>query len=256
MTDENRREARFPAAVRVKLKYPDVDTFIQKYAANISRGGIFITSKNPPPIGTALKFEFLLASGESTTSIIRGEGHVKWVREFDPQAPSKSHGMGIEFTELDESSRALIEKALAFRAQKAKGGSAAATPPEPPSPGESAVLISPVAASPVAVSPVDSEPSAPVSTLPKRAKRAVPPGPPPRSNQPSRLAEAPSALDVDALAAEMGVSEARVSRALEESRNSGDESDLDRLINDPGAPSASKDEALANLNDLLDRRRP
>ena len=33
--------------MRIRLKYPDLETFIQKYAVNISRGGIFIATKQP-----------------------------------------------------------------------------------------------------------------------------------------------------------------------------------------------------------------
>jgi len=101
--------------MRIKLKYPDVETFIQKYAVNISRGGIFIATKQPKAIGTLLRFEFMLANPEGT-SLIRGEGQVQWVREFDPAQPQRAHGMGIKFTRLDEQSQALVDRALAFRA--------------------------------------------------------------------------------------------------------------------------------------------
>lgn len=108
--------------MRIKLKYPDVDTFIQKYAVNISRGGIFIATKQPKPVGTRLRFEFLLANAE-TTSIIRGDGTVQWTREFDPEAPTRAHGMGVKFTRLDTDSQALVERALAWRAsQSAESG--------------------------------------------------------------------------------------------------------------------------------------
>src|SRR5438105_4218549 len=100
--------------MRIKLKYPDVDTFIQKYAVNISRGGIFIATKQPKAVGTALKFEFQLADGGA---VIRGEGVVQWTREYDPAQPAKAHGMGVRFTRLDEPSQAIVDRALAFRAQ-------------------------------------------------------------------------------------------------------------------------------------------
>ena len=101
--------------MRIKLKYPDVETFIQKYAVNISRGGIFIATKNPKPIGTYVKFEFLL-SDATTTSIIRGEGQVQWTKEFDPAAPNKAHGMGVKFSRLDADSQQVIDRALRWRA--------------------------------------------------------------------------------------------------------------------------------------------
>src|SRR3954470_8808385 len=102
--------------MRIKLKSPDVETFIQKYAVNISRGGIFVATKQPKAVGTALRFEFLLANSDAGESIIRGEGQVQWTREFDPTQPQKPHGMGIRFTKLDVESQALIERALRWRA--------------------------------------------------------------------------------------------------------------------------------------------
>jgi uncharacterized protein (TIGR02266 family) len=101
--------------MRIKLKYPDVDTFIQKYAVNISRGGIFIATKQPKPVGTFVKFEFLLSDAGSS-SIIRGEGQVQWTKEFDPAHPTKAHGMGVKFSRLDADSQAVIDRALRWRA--------------------------------------------------------------------------------------------------------------------------------------------
>jgi uncharacterized protein (TIGR02266 family) len=106
--------------MRIKLKYSDVETFIQKYAVNISRGGIFIATKTPKPVGTPLRFEFVLAVGEPGISVIRGEGQVLWTREFDPNQPGKAHGMGVKFTRLDAESQAVIDRALAFRAAHAQ----------------------------------------------------------------------------------------------------------------------------------------
>ncbi len=116
MSGGSRAGERHPVSIRIKLRYPDVATFIQKYAMNISRGGIFINTKTPKPVGTELRFEFLLAAGEVLESIIRGEGEVQWVRQFDPAHPTKLHGMGIRFTRLDSESQTVIERALAWRA--------------------------------------------------------------------------------------------------------------------------------------------
>lgn len=100
--------------MRIKLRYPDVDTFVQKYAVNVSRGGIFIATRQPKPIGTFLRFEFLLADA---TSIIRGEGQVQWTKEVDPEHPARAHGMGIKFTRLDRKSQALIDRVLQWRTE-------------------------------------------------------------------------------------------------------------------------------------------
>jgi uncharacterized protein (TIGR02266 family) len=102
--------------MRIKLKYPDIDTFVQKYAVNISRGGIFIATKQPKPIGTYVRFEFLL-SDAGQSSIIRGEGQVQWTKDFDPANPGKPHGMGVKFMRLDAESQAVVDRALKWRAE-------------------------------------------------------------------------------------------------------------------------------------------
>src|SRR5438132_635447 len=96
--------------MRIKLKYPDVETFIQKYSVNISRGGIFIATRTPKPVGTMVRFEFQIATA---MPVIRGEGQVIWVKDFDPEQPKRVHGMGVRFTRLDSESRALVDLARA-----------------------------------------------------------------------------------------------------------------------------------------------
>jgi uncharacterized protein (TIGR02266 family) len=115
--------------MRIKLKYPDVDTFIQKYSVNISRGGIFIATRTPKPVGTLVRFEFQLSD---TTPVIRGEGQVIWVKTFDPDQPKKVHGMGVRFTRLDSESRTLVDRALAWKRENLKD-----RPPRPDETGES-----------------------------------------------------------------------------------------------------------------------
>ncbi|HEX8952402.1 MAG TPA: TIGR02266 family protein, partial [Polyangia bacterium] len=113
---DSRLGDRQSASMRIKLKYPDVETFIQKYAVNISRGGIFIATKHPKPVGTFVRFEFLL-SDATTSSIIRGEGQVQWTKEYDAAHPNKAHGMGVKFSRLDADSQGVIDRALRWRAE-------------------------------------------------------------------------------------------------------------------------------------------
>ena len=60
-------------SIRFRLQYPDVETFIAKYAVNISEGGMFIASMDAPPVGTVVRFELSIAGG---LSILHGEGEV------------------------------------------------------------------------------------------------------------------------------------------------------------------------------------
>jgi uncharacterized protein (TIGR02266 family) len=127
---DSRVGERQSASMRIKLKYPDVETFVQKYAVNISRGGIFIATKQPKAIGTYLRFEFLL-SDAGQTSIIRGEGQVQWTKEFDAANPSRPHGMGVKFMRLDAESQAVIDRALKWRAEHGTSPSVALPPATP-----------------------------------------------------------------------------------------------------------------------------
>lgn len=101
--------------LRIKLRYPDVDTFVGKFATNLSRGGMFIASRKPKPVGSQVRFELQLADG---SAVVTGEGVVRWVRPFDEKNPRQPHGMGIEFTRLSDDSAAAIDRVVALRRQR------------------------------------------------------------------------------------------------------------------------------------------
>lgn len=100
--------------VRLQLRYPDENTFVQRFAPNVTRGGIFLASRNPFPVGAALSFEISLVQGPP---LLGGTGRVAWVREFDPQEPQRAHGMGVQFIKLAPGSRPMLERLLAYKAQ-------------------------------------------------------------------------------------------------------------------------------------------
>jgi uncharacterized protein (TIGR02266 family) len=106
------------APVRIRLRYASFDALIDKFAPNVTRGGVFIASKTPLPIGSTFAFEIQLAGGEVA---LAGDGKVTWVKAFDAAAPTKPHGMGVQFLRLDSPSRELLNKILARKA--APGGS-------------------------------------------------------------------------------------------------------------------------------------
>ena len=109
---DRRRSKRHPAQVRVRLRYPDVQTFVEKFSINVSRGGIFIRTREPREVDALVRFEFQLQDGKP---VFRGEGKVVWVKDFNPDVPTKPHGMGLKFTRLDRKSRELINRILKFK---------------------------------------------------------------------------------------------------------------------------------------------
>jgi uncharacterized protein (TIGR02266 family) len=97
------------APVRVRLRYPDLETFVEKFAPNVTRGGIFLASRSPRPVGQVLRFEVLLRQG---APVLSGNGRVTWVKEFDATEPHRPYGMGVQFLEVDVAARPVLERLL------------------------------------------------------------------------------------------------------------------------------------------------
>ncbi len=114
--------------VRVRLKYPDVDTFAERFAPNVTRGGIFLASREPRPVGTVLRFEVSLMSG---IPVLTGKGRVTWTKAYDPGEPSRPYGMGVQFTELDPASRPVLDRLLQRRDPARAAAAAPARSPAP-----------------------------------------------------------------------------------------------------------------------------
>ena len=98
-----------PSLVRLNLRYPDLETFVARFAPNVTRGGVFLASRRPRPVGEAIRFEIALAQG---SPVLWGSGRVTWVREFNPAEPHRAHGMGVQFTFVDPECRPLLERLL------------------------------------------------------------------------------------------------------------------------------------------------
>jgi uncharacterized protein (TIGR02266 family) len=114
--------------VRIRLRFASFDALIDKFAPNVTRGGVFIASRTPLPIGSTFAFEIQLAGGEVA---LAGDGKVTWVKAFDPAAPQKPHGMGVQFLRLDNPSRELLNKILERKAAAAAAPGAQARAPMP-----------------------------------------------------------------------------------------------------------------------------
>jgi len=132
--------------LRIRLPYTSEAEFVERYGANVARGGVFISTRAAKAEGTGISFEFVLKDG---SRLLRGEGVVQ-KSHLDPSGALT--GMTVRFTRLDTASKALIDRILAVR-----GGLGAAASPEP--------------------APAPTAPATPVST-PAPAQVAKAPGPP------------------------------------------------------------------------------
>jgi uncharacterized protein (TIGR02266 family) len=131
LADPNTRQGkRTPVTLKIKFKSETLEQFIERYAVDVSQGGIFIRTKEPLAVGTQMKFEFQL---RDASPLIAGEGTVVWTRENDPSRPAIAPGMGVRFDRLAEGSQAVLERILAEKAKQAPGrgptGEATTKPP-------------------------------------------------------------------------------------------------------------------------------
>lgn len=100
--------------VRIQLRYPDEGIFIQRFAPNVTRGGIFLASRTPHPVGTVVAFEVGLTQGPP---LLQGTGKVTWVRDYNPDEPQRAHGMGVQFLRVAPDCKAMLDRLLAYKAQ-------------------------------------------------------------------------------------------------------------------------------------------
>ncbi len=99
--DENRRGAA-RLHHEIPVAYRTVGSFLTDWATNISRGGLFINTRAPLPVGTEVKLIVQLPGAAFPFDM---SGRVTRVSEKGAPGP----GMGVEFTQLDASQREQIE---------------------------------------------------------------------------------------------------------------------------------------------------
>lgn len=76
------------------------------YARNISRGGMFISSINPPQPGSRFRLEFKLPSDQEASVSCSCE--VVWNRPFSASGPYQP-GMGLKFLDIPETAAQQID---------------------------------------------------------------------------------------------------------------------------------------------------
>jgi type IV pilus assembly protein PilZ len=109
--DDRRRHDRTP--IELKVEYKRLNTFFADYTKNISRGGTFISTQKPLPIGT----EFIFALGvPQMDQPLRLRGKVIWITHLEEASGANPAGMGIEFQYTDAEERhdkeAAVERLL------------------------------------------------------------------------------------------------------------------------------------------------
>jgi uncharacterized protein (TIGR02266 family) len=127
---KDRRESqRVKNSFVVRMRFPRLEDFRYRYTRDISRGGVFIQTANPKPIGSAVVL--VLDPGFGAESVTLNGEVVTAIDAQEAAARSLQAGMGIRFVDLDQEKRRVIEAILAGGLQTAQ---APARPPEAPAP--------------------------------------------------------------------------------------------------------------------------
>ena len=104
--DASDRRGETRAPIELKVEYKRLNTFFADYTKNISRGGTFIKTSRPLPIGTEFLFKlFVPGRGEPLT--IHGEVQ----RIIEPSANEEA-GMAIRFVYREGDPQAEIARVV------------------------------------------------------------------------------------------------------------------------------------------------
>jgi uncharacterized protein (TIGR02266 family) len=97
--NKHRKTPRTPIALQVN--YHAVDNFLRDFADDLSTGGMFIATREPPEPGTQLILEFMLPGHKYP---IRVKAEVMWSRT-KLTTIGQLRGMGVKFIDLSASAK-------------------------------------------------------------------------------------------------------------------------------------------------------
>ena len=102
MDTERRKNERVP--ISLEVRYATQQGFVSDWIMNLSRGGMFVHSDSPLPVGTVISITLIVPGGQP----IEIEGEVKWVVQRSPSA-AVIPGMGVKITNISDESRKILE---------------------------------------------------------------------------------------------------------------------------------------------------
>jgi len=102
---EKRAAPRAEIRMRVDYELKSKDTFLFEYTTNMSRDGIFLSTKNPLQPGTKIHMRFAIPE---VKQVIEVEGKVSWINPYRPGGKNLNPGMGVQFLNLKEKDKQII----------------------------------------------------------------------------------------------------------------------------------------------------
>jgi type IV pilus assembly protein PilZ len=105
---DRRADERRP--IELKVEYKRLNTFFADYTKNISRGGTFIKTRRPLPVGTEFLFK-LFVPGRDSPLTIHGEVQ-RIVGGVDGSEVGEEQGMAIRFVYREGDQQDVIARAV------------------------------------------------------------------------------------------------------------------------------------------------
>jgi len=107
-SDEAARRKQPRVAAPIRIRFRNAGQFLVAYCVNLSRGGLFVSTRKPATVGSTVAIE-LEIPGESEPA--RVEAKVRWVRlEATEDGPP---GMGLSFEQFEETLGEQIDRTVA-----------------------------------------------------------------------------------------------------------------------------------------------
>jgi uncharacterized protein (TIGR02266 family) len=103
VSDDFRRFGRVPVALEVR--YASACAFLVAYTTNLSKGGLFLETPTPLPVGSEIE---LTINAPHAPEPMVVQGRVAWVRD---QSDPEGHpvGMGVQFEQIEQRYGAVID---------------------------------------------------------------------------------------------------------------------------------------------------
>jgi type IV pilus assembly protein PilZ len=92
--------------IRLRVDYERMNAFFADYTKNISKGGTFIKTSRPLPVGTRFLFALAVPALSEPVTL---DGEVTWVLKDEDAEHGKEPGMGIRFVFASEQQRTEFE---------------------------------------------------------------------------------------------------------------------------------------------------
>ena len=106
-----------PADLHMRFDCQTIGEFLTRYADDVSRGGIFVRTRELLTVGCSVHLNLQLGNG---VTLLDGSGTVFWTRGSDPSSAEGEPGMGIRFGKITRQSQEMLTFLLAEKAKRAR----------------------------------------------------------------------------------------------------------------------------------------